>query len=394
MKLKLTDAAIDKLTLPDGKSEAFFWDSDIPGFALRWRAGSGQTWCFQYRIGVRGRRMTLGKRSALSASIARATAVKLYARTKLGEDPAADRPKAATELAETFGAAVDIYLKRQTQRLRARSLVEVTRHLTLHAQPLHRLPLAGIDRRALSKLLSGLADSSGRVAANRVGSSIAAMFAFMVREGWLDSSPSLMLNKQHEAPRVRVLSDDEIRKVWTATAGTAQYDSIVRLLLLTGARREELGGLKWSEVDLAKALIVLPPERTKGSREHIVSLSSLAMEILQALPRGDREHVFGEGSHGYQGWSASKRTLDARVKIEPGFVLHDFRRTFSTRLNGELGVQPHIVEACLGHHQGGIASVYNKSSYENEVRRALTLWSERVLAIVEDRPAKVVSLRA
>jgi integrase len=393
-KLKLTDAAIDKLALPDGKSEVFFWDSDIPGFGLRWRAGGDRTWVFQFRVGARGRRMTLGKCSALSASTARATAVKLYARIKLGEDPAADKAKAATALAETFLDGVNVYLKRQAQRLRARSLVEVTRHLNVNAKPLHRLPLAGIDRRTVSKLISTLAENRGPVAANRTGSSIAAFFAWAIREGWIDVNPAVTLNKQHEQPRARVLTDDEIRKIWAATSGTDQHSAIIRLLLLTGCRREEVGGLRWSEIDFDKALIVLPPERTKGGREHLVPLSAMAMEIIEAQPRRDRAHVFGERpTRGYGGWSQGKATLDADAKVA-GWVVHDLRRSVSTKLNGELGVQPHVVERILGHHLGGISGVYNRASYLNEMRQALALWSERVAAIVEDRPAKVVSLRA
>jgi integrase len=395
MKLKLTDAATDKLTLPDGKSEAFFWDSDIPGFGLRWRAGGDRTWVFQFRVGARGRRMTLGKCSALSASAARATAVKLYARTKLGEDPAATKTKAATALAETFLDGAGVYLKRQAERLRPRSLIEIRRHLLVQAKPLHRLPLAEIDRRAVSKLVSAIADEAGPVAANRVGSTIAAMFAFMIREGWIDANPAATLNKRPETPRSRVLTDDEIRKIWAATSGTDQHASIIRLLLLTGCRREEIGGLRWSEIDFDKALIVLPPERTKTKREHLVPLSAMAIEIIEAQPRREgRDYVFGDGPHGYKGFSQGKAELDARAKIGPPWVIHDLRRTVSTRMNGEGIAQPHIVERILGHHQGGIAAVYNKSSYLREMTLALALWTERVAAIVEDRPSKVISLRA
>jgi integrase len=165
--------------------------------------------------------------------------------------------------------------------------------------------------------------------------------------------------------------------------------------MLTGARREEIGGLRWSEVDLDKALITLPPGRTKTAREHVVPLSTLALEVIEAQPRRDRAHVFGAGGqHGYKGFSQGKAELDARTKIEPPWVIHDLRRTVSTKLNGELGIQPHVVEAVLGHHQGGIASIYNRASYLREMTQALSLWADCVLSIVEDRASKVVMLRA
>jgi integrase len=397
--MKLTTANVAKLTLPAGKSDHIEFDDDVVGWGLRLRSSGKPTWIYQYRVGPRSRRMTLGTLAALSPSVARETAVKLYSKVRLGGDPAneKERAKAATALAETFGDGVALYLKRQGQRLRARSLVEVTRHLNVHAKPLHRLQLVEIDRRAIARLVSALADSSGAVAANRTGSSIAAFFAWAIREGWIDHNVAATLNKQHEQPRSRVLSDSELRRIWAATSGADQYSSIVRLLMLTGCRREEIGGLQWSEIDFDKALITLPPARTKTKREHLVPLSAMAIEVLEAQPRRDREHVFGERpTHGFRGWSPSKAKLDERAGIEPGWVLHDLRRTVSTRMNGELGIAPHIVESVLAHvgHKSGVAGVYNKAAYTNEKRQALAQWCEHVLAIVEDRPAKVVSLRA
>jgi integrase len=392
--MKLTTANVAQLTLPAGKSDHIEFDDDVVGWGLRLRSSGKPTWIYQYRIGPRSRRMTLGAASVLSAKIARETAVKLYSRVKLGEDPAAEKAKAVQTRAETFGAGVATYLKRSAERLRARSLVEVRRHLSVHARPLHPLPLAEIDRRAVSRLLSGIAETSGSVTANRTGSSIAAMFGFMIREGWTDSNPAAFLNKRPENPRSRVLTDDELRAVWKATGGSDQYSAIVRLLLLTGARREEVGGLRWSEIDIDKALITLPPGRTKTAREHVVPLSALALEVIEAQPRRDgRDYVFGEGPRGYKGFSQGKAELDARTKIDPGWVVHDLRRTVSTRMNGELGVAPHVVEACLGHRTGGIAGIYNRASYLREMTQALALWGEHVASIVERREAKVVALR-
>jgi integrase len=394
--MKLTDSNVAKLTLPAGKSDHIEFDDDVIGWGLRLRSSGKPTWIFQYRVGPRSRRMTLGAVSALSAKIAREAAVRLYSQVKLGGDPAATKAKAAQARSETFGAGVDVYLKRQAERLRACSLVEVRRHLSVHARPFHPLPLAEIDRRAVSRLLSGIAETSGPVTANRTGSSIAAMYAWSVREGLCDVNPAAWINKRPETPRSRVLTDDEIRAVWKATGGADQHGAIVRLLLLTGCRREEIGGLAWSEIDLDKGLITLPPSRTKTNREHVIPLSAPALDVLEAQPRREgRDYVFGEGPHGYKGFSQGKAELDARTKIEPPWVVHDLRRTTSTRLH-ELGVQPHIVEAVLAHvgHKSGVAGVYNKAAYTNEKRQVLALWGEHIAAIVEDRPAKVVSLRA
>jgi hypothetical protein len=164
--------------------------------------------------------------------------------------------------------------------------------------------------------------------------------------------------------RTRLLDDGELAAIWRA-AGSGQFDSIVRLLMLTGARREEIGGLRWSEIDLDRAVIVLPGERTKNSREHVVALSTDAISILKAQPRrldrggAPRDLVFGHGMRGYSGWSKSRRELDARLEAAgtpvPDFVLHDFRRALSTWLH-EAGFPPHVVERLLGHLQPGLAA--------------------------------------
>ena len=350
--MKLTDADT-KRALPPGKTEAFVWDSAIPGFAVRIRAGVKPVWVFKYRFGRRQRSMTVGSADAIKAKDARAAAAGLYARLKTGEDPAAAKAKAVAAQSETFSAGVDVYLSRQAERLRSRSLSEIQRHLLTHAKPLHRLPLTEVRRRDVTDCVSALAKASGPVAANRTGSSIEAFLNWARREGWIDVNVASGLNKFHEVPRDRVLSGDELARIWKATDDQAQYSAIVRLLMLTGCRREEIGGLSWSEIDFDKAMITLPPSRTKAARSFDLPLSPAAIRILEGQPRReDREFVFGETTRrGFRGWSQGKETLDSRVKLEP-FVLHDLRRTMSTVMNGELGVAPHVVEACLDHVTG------------------------------------------
>ena len=271
--MKLTDTNVSKLALPPGKTDAFFWDDDVTGLAVRLRSGGAKpTWVFQYRSGYRSRRMTLGAVSAMSASAARARAIQLYAQVKAGGDPASEKAKATAEQGETFLASLNVYLKRQAERLRRRSFLEVRRHLVTHCKPLHKTPLAEIGRTDIARVVSHLADSAGKVTANRIGSSCAAFFGWVIREGLVDNNPAATLNKQVETSRSRTLSDSELRTIWKATGATDQYGSIVRLVLLTGCRREEVGGLVWSEIDFDSATITLPPERTRTKREHIVPL--------------------------------------------------------------------------------------------------------------------------
>jgi integrase len=196
-----------------------------------------------------------------------------------------------------------------------------------------------------------------------------------------------------------VLSRAELAEVWGAACGAGDFGDIVRLLILTGQRREEIGSLRWSEIDFDRGLIVLPPERTKNKRLHEIPLSPQARAILElraqrvaSSPRPSRAKpndglIFG-GAAGFSGWSRAKGKLDAalaqRAKPMPDWRLHDLRRTAATGM-AELGVLPHIIEAVLNHvsgHKGGVAGIYNRSRYTEPMRDALERWGEHVETIV------------
>jgi integrase len=227
-----------------------------------------------------------------------------------------------------------------------------------------------------------------------------------VREGLTETNPVIGSNRPAEPkPRDRVLSDEELAEIWHAL-GDSQFADVVRLLLLTGLRRNEIGWLAWSEVDIASAVLRLPSERVKNGVPHTVQLSDMALRIITAQPkRLHRELLFGDGQGGYKGWGHSKERLDQRIadarkaskaKPMPSWTLHDLRRTVATRL-GDLGVQPHVVEAVLNHRSGakrGVAGVYNKSPYERETKVAMALWADHVRSIAEKSERRVLPLRA
>jgi integrase len=252
--------------------------------------------------------------------------------------------------------------------------------------------LVKVDRRAVAALLAKIGASNGPIAANNVRRDLSAFFAWCCREGLIDANPAAHTNRFPSKPREHVLSNDEIRAIWKATGAAADpYSAIVRLLMLLGSRRQELGLLRWDELDLDAGLITLPPARTKNARPHVIPLSPTALSILQTQPRVEGEYVFGP--RGFTGWARGKARLDARSGVT-GWRLHDLRRVISTRLHEDLMQPPHLIEAILGHHQPGVGAVYNRSQYIGERRRVLDMWAEHVLAIVEDRPTKVISLRA
>jgi integrase len=404
--MRLTATTIRNLSLPPGKADYIFFDSDLPGFGLRVRSTGGQTWMVQYAVHGRTRRMALGTPAVLDPGKARAAAKDLLAKARLGQDPAGEKAEARAAAAMTFGSILPRYLERQQARLKPRSFQEVDRHLSSHLQTFHSQPIGDIDRRTIAVRLAEIAKASGPTAANHVRASLSAFLTWCAREGLVDINACTFTNKAPEnGARERVLLDDELAVIWTA-ADTGEYGAIIRLLMLLGCRRAEIGDLCRSEVDLQAGTITLPPARTKNKREFLIPLSPLAIEILAAQPLrfnadgSPRDLIFGY-SGGFAEWSRAKADLDARIAATGKpfeWRVHDFRRSLSTALNERFGVQPHVVETILGHvggHKGGVAGVYNKAIYLPERRRALTRWAEHIQAVTTGRqPAKVVALHA
>src|SRR5215469_11431680 len=368
------------------------WDTVVQGFGVR-RQKDGAYYYLRFRRnGVQYMRSIGRHGSPWTPELARNEAKKLLGLAVSGDDPFA-KPVPA----EAFGHEVRRYLTKRKSALKRRTFEELERHLTYHALPLHRLRLSEIDRRTIALRLAEVETASGPTARNRVRASLSAFFNWAVREGLLDGNPVTGTARADErGSRDRVLTQAELAELW---AGLPQGDfgEIVRLLALTGQRREEIGALRWSEVDLDRGLIVLPAERTKNLRQHEVPLSRQAKAILERQPkRKGRDFVFGIGEAGFSGWSKSKERLDQalldkrkaadrRAKPLPSWHLHDLRRTAATQM-AELGVQPWIIETILNHvsgHKAGVAGVYNRSKHTDAMREALQNyadWLERITA--------------
>ena len=333
------------------------------------------------------------------ADEARRRAKTALSKVHLGHDPQMEKVERRAQAAVTLGKVVDSYLSRSKTRLKPRSHAEVERYLRKRWATLHERPLQNIRRQDVALHLGEIAANNGPVAANRARSALSALFAWAIGEGLADANPVVGVNKAtDENSRERVLSDDELRAVWEC-AGAGDYGAIVRLLILTGQRREEVGGLRWSELDLPKGLWRIGAERAKNGRAHEVPLSTAAIGILQARERRDgRALVFGEGMGPFQGWSTAKALLDKRIAQAGGkgnpWRLHDLRRTVATRM-ADLGTQPHVIEAVLNHisgHKGGVAGIYNRAAYADEKRQALALWADRVDALASGRASNIVSI--
>jgi integrase len=378
------------------------WDTKLPGFGLRTRNGK-RTWIFQYKIGNQNRRIKLGGPELTrdrARQLAQAEKGKL-AEAKLGHglDPAAEREKRKTEAkpqakaANPFASIIPIYLDARRGGLKDSTYEAQERHLNSHWQGLHRLPLDGVTRADVATSLTTIAKDNGPVAANRARSTLSKFYVWAIGEGLCDANPVVGTNKRDENdPRERSLTDAEAAKVWLGTPDN-DYGRILKLILLTGCRRSELGDLKWSEVDLDRRTITLPRERTKNHQQHIVPLSEAAMSILASIEHRDRDYVFGRTrAGGFSGWSKSKTEFDEIVKLKE-WTLHDLRRTVRTGL-GQIGIQPHIAEAVLNHIPPKLIRTYDRNKYESEKRAALDQWATHLKTIVAQATgANVTPLR-
>lgn len=379
--MRLTNQTAAALRIPAGKKYVLAFDDELPGFGIRVSEGGSRVWVVQYRNSLgQSRRETLGKVGLLSATEARKAAADRLARARLGGDPHAERAAARARAEVTIGAQVERYLAASAVRLSTSYLGDVRRYLTTSFGGFHKLPVDSLTRAQVSTRLNEITQEAGPHAANQARAALSRFYVWMIGEGIAEGNPVVGSNKPGvTVARERVLSNDELAAIWKGCQDD-DFGRIVKLLLLTGQRREEVSAMAWAELDLAGAVWSLPGERTKNGRSHDVPLSAAALSTLSAVHQVDeRELVFGRGEGGFSGFSRAKDNLDKRCGVT-GWRLHDLRRTAATGMAG-LGVLPHVIEAVLNHvsgHKAGVAGIYNRATYAAEKREALDKWATHV----------------
>ncbi len=383
---KLDRNTVNKLPLPDGgKFDVVHWDDDLPGLGLRVLKSGSRSWVVRYRVGRRQRVITLGKIALLSPGQARTNAGEILARAKLGEDVSTEIRSKKEKIGATLEDLIDIFISRYVEKNQKPATRKETKRLLLVKwKPLHQLAVNEVTRNLVAEQLAKIEMDASAVTRNRARSALSRLFTWAMEESLAEGNPVIGTAKRQETSRDRILTADELKAIWLATSGPGDYSAIVRLLLLTGQRREEVAAMGWHELDLNNSLWRIAPERTKNSRPHDVPLSSMALAILEQLPkRIDRDLVFGGRKGPFSGWSKSKERLDQRINLTD-WRLHDLRRTLVTGM-AELGVQPHVIEAVVNHisgHKAGVAGVYNRATYGPEKRRALQEWADYLESVV------------
>jgi integrase len=387
------------------------WDTEVKGFGIRRQTTDAVFYLLRYRLNGKQSFYSIGQHgSPWTPDEARTKAKRLLGQVANGTDPLAERKAQREAKPEglTFGEAVERYIKAKLGEWKPGTAVQVINHLRSLAKPLHPLPLAEIDRRRVAEVLAAIQTNSGPIARNRTRTSISAMYRWLDAEGLVPegTNPAAGTARADEGPsRDRVLSEEELREVWAAL-GDDHVSDIIRLLILTGQRRDEITKLRWSEIDFDKALLTLPPARTKNRRTHELPLAPQALAILKRwgiigaaatnVHNGSKRAKANDGMvFEPVGWDLRKKKLDKAIlascggKPMPHWTLHDLRRTAATGL-AELGVLPHVIECILNHLSGfraGVAAIYNRNSYLPEMREALMKWSDHMEAITSPKAA-------
>jgi integrase len=393
MKVPSITAAFAAKKKPPLKGQVDHFDRTYPGLALRVSCGGRKSWTYSYRIGAKQRRLTLGMYPHMTVQQAHEAWRKARDVVQAGQDPAGIAPPRP---AVGFASVFEEWLQRD--QTKNKSINTVKGSITKHALPWfqHR-PIREIGRHDVLAVIDRVADQGTPIAARRLHSYLHRLFAWSVGRGLIDINPLTNADRPaQENKRERVLTDAELVKVWNAAERIGMpYGPAFQLLILTGARREEIGQLRWSEID--GDVIMLEGARTKNGEAHNIPLSAAACAVLESVPRiNGSDFVFTHSGHGpVSNWSQAKHDLDDLAGVGD-WITHDLRRTAATGLQ-KLGTVLQVTEAVLGHtagSRGGIVGVYQRYSYDAEKRHALEAWGKHVTDLIEGREAdKVVPLR-
>ncbi|MFN0219926.1 MAG: tyrosine-type recombinase/integrase [Hyphomicrobium sp.] len=377
---RLTDLTLRSLQ-PRGLQYAVF-DDALPNFGVRVGTKGTLSFFVMYTVHGRRRRESLGRFPVLSLAEARKFARQRLSRLII-ETQSGDVP-----VAMTFSEAVERFLKLHCEAENKPSTAASTRRLfKCHWLPVFsRRLLQDVGTREITEII----DRHRRKAPYETRHAFAVLrkfFNWAKQQRLVDRSPcdNLALNFRMK-PRTRVLNDHELVAVFCAASVLGYpYGPIVQLLMLTGQRRGEIAGLRWSYIDQEKRLITLPADLVKNSREHTFAYGDLAARIFALIPnQGDMLFpARGFDDRPFSGWAKIKAVLDERSGVD--FRLHDLRRSWATHV-AELDIHPWVIEAHLNHISGmvsGIAAVYNRHKYLNETRVAVARFEEKLSALLE-----------
>jgi integrase len=423
VKTRLTAKAIERIDGAAGKRREIP-DGLIAGLYFVVQPSGAKSWAVRYRHNRRPRKHTIGTFPALGLAEARDAATRLLTEVAKGSDPAGEKQeRRATARRDVHGQVIDERLWENViadfielyanPRLRSASVVK--RCLERETLPRWRgRHIQDITKRDIVNLVDSIAARGYPISARRTYALVRKVFNWSVGRALIETHPCHKLELPGvETKRDRVLSDAELDCLWHAAERLGwPFGPLVQLLVLTGQRLREVGGMKWSEIDTAAAVWTIPRERAKNGQAHIVPLSETALRVLAHLPRVGTRPGFVFTTNGrspVSGFSKAKRALDrfiveenARTMADPtdheidSWVFHDIRRTVASGLR-RLGQPIDVTEKILNHvgtSFSGVRGVYQRYDYGSEKAKALEAWGQHIdLLAGYSPPRNVVALR-
>ena len=405
----LTDLQIRKLETPSRRRE--IPDKKISGLYLVIQSTGAKSWALRYRVDGKPKKFTIGSYPAIDLAAARRKAQEALGDVAGGNDPSATKVaarearKAAESTADRVAEVVETFIARSLKRNAGGSWArEGERLLRKEVIPaMGKKRLGDVKKSDVHDMLDAIVDRGAPIVANRALAIFRRLCNWPIERGIIAVSPCDKIKAPAvEESRDRVLTDDEVRVAWAAFDQIGwPFGPIAKLLLLTGARRDEVGSATWAEIDLKARTWTIAKERSKNGAAHEIPLSDAALAILAALPRiGELKNalVFSTtGKTAVSGFSKAKRLIDAAMldalkgagnrEAPTRWTFHDLRRTAASGMAGP-GVPPHVIEAAINHKSGiikGVSAVYNRYGYAAEKRQALDAWSARVATVLLDK---------
>jgi integrase len=400
-KRHLTDAVVKRLSTP-AKGKEITLDDEIVGFGTRITAGGARSYVLRYttRAG-RERTFTIGDATVWRCTVARAKAKDLRRDIEDGGDPLGDI-EAARE-APTVGDLIERFEQEHLPRKRPRTAEEYRRTLRIHVRPhfgphvkVEDVTFADID--ALHRKIT---KAGSPYAANRCIALLSKMFGLAVRWGMRETNPCRGIEHNTEYGRRRYLSGDELVRLTEALAKhpDRQAADIIRLLLLTGARKGEVLACAWADVDLTSGTWSKPASSTKQKEAHEVPLSAPARQLLSEIreQQAGKRHVLptyvfpsiGKSGHVvdiHKSW----RQLTKAAKID-GLRIHDLRHSYASQLVSG-GASLPLIGALLGHANPSTTARY-AHMFSDPLREATERVGAVVVAAGKPAPAEPVEFK-
>ena len=368
--MRLTDQTVRSLPLPI-QGQKLYRDETLPGFACRVSQGGARTFILVY--GESRNFLTIGRYPIITLSEARTEAKRFLAERTLGKI----RPQAIT-----FPQAVKLFLEEKRKSRRTRTADDYEYYLDRF------FPFRGqLSEVSHAEVLRKLNAIKSTAVYNHALAAARGFFNWCHKRRYISENPVTGISGRRTKTRDRVLEDAELKRIWLACEDQdnelpASFRRIVKLLMLTGQRRTEVAS--FAGEFFADGRCTLPEELCKNGREHTFPLGTTAALIVGNAEPGLLVPARGRTTP-FNGWSKAKAQLD-KASGTADWTLHDLRRTFATRLS-EMGVAPHVVERLLNHITGqisGVAAIYNRATYQEEMRQAIQLWEAHLQTVLQN----------